>query len=186
MKKLLILGLQILSVLATAATFKPNDRIISTSGDTGRIIDFLADGRARISYDGWTPFYYEKLSDLSLAVVSIKGFTFGTRVIDEKDQPGKVIEVFENGKVQIDFDRTDYREIRKTNSLSKSVRCVGSLCVEDRFRDSKKFEGKVVEVFANGKARVLYDGYESYYIRDYKSLGIQLNCMPTLTCPVIN
>ena len=60
------------------------------------------------------------------------------------------------------------------------------LCNGDRIIDSSNNIGEVIEVFSNGKAKVLFDGSFSYSFRLFSSLGIELNCRLRENCSCRN
>lgn len=167
-------------------TFKAGDRIINAKNETGTILDIFENGTARISYDGWTPFFRAELRQLTLATASkcFKNICRNDRVMDSKNQIGRVLETFQNGQVRVMLDFEARMITSKAQDLNRSVKCLGEVCVGSKFTDRKEFPGQLLEIFENGKAQVHYTGWDYAYIRTLRELGIELTCVPKTTCPL--
>jgi translation initiation factor IF-1 len=98
------------------------------------------------------------------------------RIIDAGENVGTVLETFSNGKARVKFDNYSEDYVREINTLASAIRCDNDICMEDRIIDSAGNAGKVIEVFANGKALVRLDSYSSEYIRQTKQLGKGFRC----------
>jgi translation initiation factor IF-1 len=97
------------------------------------------------------------------------------RVIDRSNLVGKVIEVFDSGKAEVQLDGSHSGpSIRDVNELGKGVRCIENLCVDNRIVDRSNLVGKVIEVFDSGKAEVQLDGSHSGpSIRSFEELQVE-------------
>jgi hypothetical protein len=92
---------------------------------------------------------------------------------------GTAIEVFSNGKVQIDVDGYIGYLNRRVSELGKGVHCNQKLCVNDRVY-FESHVGTAKEVFSNGKVKIDVDGYTGYTFRKVGQLGIGFRCSGNL------
>jgi len=158
------------------------DRIIDSSNNIGEVIEVFSNGKAKVLFDG----SFRNTNNLGKGYRCIESVCSGDRIIDSSNNIGEVIEVFSNGKAKVLFDGSFSYSFRNTNNLGKGYRCIESVCSGDRIMDTSNNVGKIVEVFDNGKTKVLFDGSFSYSFRLFSSLGIELNCRLRENCSCRN
>jgi hypothetical protein len=100
----------------------------------------------------------------------------GYRVIDARNIPGTVKEVFSNGTARIIFDKELGDRYLNVKELGAGTKCLDGVCKRSRVIDTRRGTGKVYEVFTNGVAKVMFDNELGYRYLNVKELGVGIKC----------
>lgn len=163
------LGVQFDQIGTSLGKFKVGDRVIDHENDLGEIIDFIGD-KARVDYDKFSKHYDMSLSRLHKATNCVGSICVGKRVVDHENDLGSVLEVFENGKVYIDYDTHSKHYVMSRGKLAAGVECYDGICVGNRVVDHESDYGSVLEVFENSKAYIDYDRLSKNYVMSISKL----------------
>jgi len=80
------------------------------------------------------------------------------RIIDTENDTGRIVAIFSNGKVKVDWDKSTYgTTVTTLRRIFKSVTCVDHLCIDDNVIDNENDTGRVIEAFTNGKTKIDWD-----------------------------
>lgn len=182
MKKFLMFAMTCLvslSVNAGSESICAGDRVIDERGNRGYVDEVYSNKKALVRFD--------RLND---AVVSVHMLSRASRcenkicvydrVIDWDLRRGYVMEVFENGKAYVEFDKS-MGGIVHTSRLSRAWRCVEGICVGAHVMDVSNFTGYIGELFANGMAFVNYQRIQSRVV-SLSILGYEVHCLATQSC----
>lgn len=101
----------------------------------------------------------------------------GDRVIDERDKAGTVRAILGGGEVLVRLDGGLWRARREAGRLAKSVGCLRGICIGHSVIDSENKTGTLMELFANGKARVKLDGRPWTRTRELGLIAKSVGCM---------
>lgn len=165
------LGVQLDTIGTSLGNFKIGDRVIDHENDLGTIIDFIGD-KARVDYDKLSKHYDMNLARLSLATNCVGSICVGKRIVDHENDLGTVLEVFENGKVYIDYDNLSKHYVLSRGKLAAGVTCLSGVCEGARIQDYENDYGTVLEVFENNKAYIDYDRLSKNYVMSFSKFSI--------------
>jgi|GEM_PF-2291770 len=157
-----------------------DDRIIDESNITGVVEAVYSNGKAKVRLDGYSNTYIRDTNSIAKGVSCLGQLCAQTRVIEESNITGNVVEVFTNGKVKVELDGYSNTYIRQARSLGLAVRCLRHLCVNQRIIEESNISGNVLEIYSNGKVKVQLDGYSNTYIRQADRLGKGRACFRNL------
>ncbi len=96
---------------------------------------------------------------------------------------GNVKRVFSNGTTWMIMDETHELVVRKTKELSRAYASFeGNLYRALHFYDQDGYEGKIIEIYEDGRAKVRYDQSQITQFRSLKYLGFDINCTLKVNC----
>jgi len=155
-----------------------NEKVIDNENDSGRVLRVFDNGKALVDFDKYKKHYIKNIRSLSKVTTNrcLGNFCIGSKVIDSENDIGRILEVFDNGKALIDYDKYNKHYVRKTRNLALSYRCSDGLCVGDRVIDNENNTGRVLTIFDDGKVQIDYDNYNRHYVRTLRSLGYKIDC----------
>lgn len=156
--------------------FCVKSKVLTSSGKMGYVQEIFNNGKALIDYDSTTNDYIWSTFDLSKEVKCFDRFCVADRILTSTGYKGYAQQIFDNGKILVDYDSTTNDYIWSTSKLGKGFRCSGNLCVKDRVLTTSGHTGYAQEIFDNGKVIVDYDSTTNDYIWSIESLGYELDC----------
>jgi len=179
MKIHILLALQLISAQAFACNTSlcSGDRVVfeNEKGDTGVVLEVFNNGKATVDWDDFLKNSTVPTNTLSKSVICNEYACRDNRVVfsNSKGDTGKVLEVFENGQVKVDWDDFINHSVVKGSDVGVGFRCNGDLCVHDRvvYNNAANDTGTVIEVFANGKVKVDWDSYSNNSVVKMSDLG---------------
>ncbi len=154
------------------------DQVVDNDNDAGTVLRVYENGRAYIDYFHLNKHYVRTIRQLSKSSNNqcYGRLCKGSIVIDNENDIGTILQVYDNGKILIDYIHLRKHYYKTANQLSLSYRCSDGLCVGDRIIDNENDTGKVLRIFDNGAVQIDYDGYRKHYIKHIHSLGHKVQC----------
>jgi len=138
--------------------FKTDITIIDSDNNIGKVLKVFSDGRVQYQKEFYSYTSIENLKNLSPKISEIDGLRSGTKIIDEDDNIGVVVQIFKNGLIQ--YKKNDY----SYNSFSRKLfSAVTSL--DDVFKvgttviDTENVIGTILQLFSNGKIQYKKENY---------------------------
>jgi translation initiation factor IF-1 len=96
-------------------------RVIDARTNVGIVKEMFHNGKARVQLDDYSGDYLREASDLGVSVRCLGGICVGNRVMDARNNIGKVVEVFSNGQARVTLDQYSGYYVRQVSTLSKSM-----------------------------------------------------------------
>jgi hypothetical protein len=150
-----------------------NSRVLYTSGDMGTVLTIYSNGLMSVDWDKYTTNSIVEFSSLSIEKKCQEGFCTGARVMYTSKDTGTILQVYSNGKAQVDWDNFTTHSIVLLSQLSKGYRCSGNLCRGERVIYGTE-TGSVVEIFNNGSIVVDWDNFTNNSAVNITTLGFAL------------
>lgn len=99
------------------------DRIVDSSENVGTVKEVFDNGKARVDLDRYTGTYIRQVNTLGKGFSCIESVCVNDRMIDSSQKTGRILELFDNGKARVDFDRYTGTYIRSFVSLGIQLNC---------------------------------------------------------------
>lgn len=103
---------------------------------------------------------------------SVQEFCLGDRVMSGSFKIGSVEQVFASGRLLVNFDRQMRAEILSPREVIRSVSCAGQICQGQIVTNFLNQRGQVIEVFANGWARIQLESPQSTVLRKVSEISL--------------
>ncbi|MFV8259418.1 beta-sandwich domain-containing protein [Bdellovibrio bacteriovorus] len=152
-----------------SATVRVGDKVLFDNGSSyvGTVKEIFMSGKARVSFPGYSQDSILDLKDLARSVNCQATQCVGDRVLFDNGNQyvGMISMVFANGVRQVKFPGYSEPSFIKAQKLTKSAQCAGSVCVGERIifnNGSGNYLGRVTEIYADGTAKIKFEGYSEY------------------------
>lgn len=152
------------------------DRVIHAKLGAGTVKEVFSNGIAHVRFDSGLSYTPHNTKELGVGVDCFKEVCKKGRVIDTRDVPGTVAEVFTNGVACVRFDNSLSCIPQKITELGVGVKCHKDICKNSRVIRSGNVPGTVKEIFTNGVAYVRFDNGLSYTPHKAAELGVGVDC----------
>jgi len=149
------------------------DRVQFDGNNSGTAVEVFNNGKVKIKDDS-TEYKYRDISQVGKGHRCVGRICRKNRVQFDGNNSGTAVEVFDNGKVKIKDNSSEYK-YRDISQVGKAYNCVESLCSRDRVQFDGNNSGTAVEVFDNGKVKIK-DNSSEYKYRDMYQLGYEVTC----------
>ena len=108
-------------------------RILSSNDTPGEIREVFTNGKATMTFEGYSGLYVRHVSTLGLSTNCLATACTGDRVISSNGTPGTILEIFDSGRAKIRFDGYSGTYLRGLSDLGHSVTCsLGNPCRRNR------------------------------------------------------
>ncbi|MGZ3807049.1 MAG: hypothetical protein ACXVCE_03115, partial [Bacteriovorax sp.] len=146
-----------------------SDEVSSTDFPIGKLVldEYEIIGQVKIAFRNGKVLYQRNgyssnnvSANLSPAVEQIGAIKVNSRVIDEYNLSGSVKALFKNGKMS--YLRDGYSSSNISKNLAVQVLSYGDLATDDKIVDNYDLQGKIQEIYADGRVKYLRSGYSSF------------------------
>lgn len=162
------------------------DRVLDQYDRVATVLNVYSNGRAEISLDNVNSTAIVDTNTLAVEVQCNDGVCAGDHVLDNNNRLGNVVDVFSNGKSNVNLANYDTNFIAVNYVLGVGYRCIENLCAGDHVIDRYNRAGFVKDVFDNGAASVDLDNGYNDVIMSFDDLNIRLNCRLKVNCDAHN
>ncbi|WP_374028049.1 beta-sandwich domain-containing protein [Bdellovibrio bacteriovorus] len=152
------------------ATQCVGDRVLFDNGNqyVGMISMVFANGVRQVKFPGYSEPSFIKAQKLTKSAQCAGSVCVGERIIFSNGSDyyaGTVREAFVNGMVSIKFDGYNEISFLDHKKLMKGQACASDICVDTRVmfdNGSGNYLGRVTEIYADGTAKIKFEGYSEY------------------------
>ncbi len=153
-----------------STTIVVGDRVLFDNGNqfVGMISMVFANGVRQVKFPGYSDPSFIKAQKLAKSAQCAGSVCVGERIIFNNGSSyfaGTVRETFVNGMVSIKFDGYSELSFLDHKRLMKGQSCASDICVDTRVmfdNGSGNYLGRVTEIYADGTAKIKFEGYSEY------------------------
>lgn len=102
------------------------NRVLDNANDVGTIHEIFANGKVNVKFDRFSKIYTKLSSDLGKGYRCVEAACVRDRIIDNSNDSGIILEVFDNGKAKVKFDRFSNYYVKSLKDLGYGISCIGS------------------------------------------------------------
>lgn len=143
------------------------DTVIDGADQIGVVQNVFNNGKVVVNINGYN--LVRMANDLSLSVLCYQKFCVDS-LVASRPHYGKILSVFENGKVKFLSTTDRYTKIRNAKELSLGILCYRGACEGDTVIDAANQQGTILNIFDDGYALVSFPSQGSFF-RAISELG---------------
>lgn len=159
-----------LSAEISSADFPVGKQVLDEYNMIGQVKMAFRNGKVLYQRNGYSS---NNVSlSLSPAVEQIGAIKINSRVIDEYNMSGSVKALFRNGRMA--YLRDGYSSGNISSNLVVQVQNYGDLKTDDKIVDAYNLQGKIQEIYADGRVKYLRNGYSSNNLATARDLSLKV------------